>query len=94
MTHNSRGLWPRDPDAINDNRTVDDLEIPDLEISDLDISDLEMSGDDPGYTLDPDDPDDEADLDEPITTDWGDDADTRLVDLGEDDPDVEDDLDR
>lgn len=29
MTPDSNGLWPKDPDGVDDNRTVDDLEIPD-----------------------------------------------------------------
>lgn len=45
MTHSSGGSWPHDPDAFGGRRSLDDLEIPDDE----------PVGDDPGYTIDPDD---------------------------------------
>lgn len=32
MTDESDGLWPHDPEALDDNRSVDDLEIPDDEL--------------------------------------------------------------
>ena len=32
MTNDSDGLWPHDPEALDDNRTVDDLEIPEEEL--------------------------------------------------------------
>ena len=28
MTSDATGLWPHDPEALDDNRTLDDLEIP------------------------------------------------------------------
>jgi hypothetical protein len=28
MTNDAGGLWPHDPEALDDNRSVDDLEIP------------------------------------------------------------------
>ena len=74
MTHDSDGLWPHDPEALDDNRTVDDLEIPEDE------------------ELLPD-AEDTAPTDVENTDEWGDDADNRLVDLG-DDTDDEEPLDR
>ena len=70
MTHYSAGLWPHDPEALDDNRTVDDLEIPEDE------------------ELLPD-AEDTAPTDVENTDEWGDDADNRLVDLGEDTDDDE-----
>ena len=74
MTSDAGGLWPHDPEALDDNRSVDDLEIPEDE------------------DLLPDE-EDIAPTDVEDTDEWGDDADNRLVDLG-DDSDEEDDLDR
>ncbi|TFC03738.1 hypothetical protein E3O42_06175 [Cryobacterium adonitolivorans] len=68
MTHDSNG-WPHDPEALADNRAVDDLEIP---------TDEELLP--------------EAEYTAPTvetTDEWGDDADNRLVDLGEDTDDDE-----
>jgi len=73
MTNDSDGLWPHDPEALDDNRTVDDLEIPEEEL----LPDEE----------------DTAPTDVENTDEWGDDADNRLVDLG-DDTDDDEGLDR
>ncbi len=75
MTNDSDGLWPHDPEALDDNRTVDDLEIPEDE------------------ELLPDE-EDTAPTDVEYTDEWGDDADNRLVDLGEDADDDDEGLDR
>ena len=74
MSSDAGGLWPHDPEALDDNRSVDDLEIPEDEDLLPDEADLA--------------PTDVEDTDE-----WGDDADNRLVVLG-DDIDEDDDLDR
>ncbi|QYF72594.1 hypothetical protein [Cryobacterium sp. PAMC25264] len=68
MPHDSDGLWPHDPEALDDNRTVDDLDIPDNVLSDEDDTaenelDEDEWGDDADnrlVALDGDD-DDEAD---------------------------------
>jgi len=75
MASDTGGLWPQDPEALDDNRTVDDLEIPEDEV------------------ILPDE-EDTAPTDAEDTDEWGDDADNRLVDLGDDDIDEDDDLDR
>ena len=46
MTSDANGLWPDDPEALDDNRTVDDLEIPDDEDGDVEIDDTDEWGDD------------------------------------------------
>ena len=74
MTQDSNELWPHDPEALDDNRTVDDLEIPE---------DEELLPDEEGT----------APTDVENTDEWGDDADNRLVDLGED-ADEDEGLDR
>ncbi|MGY4857981.1 hypothetical protein [Cryobacterium sp. AP23] len=45
MTSDANGLWPHDPEALDDNRTVDDLEIPDDDDED-EVPDLDEWGDD------------------------------------------------
>jgi hypothetical protein len=63
MTRDPDDLWPHDPEALDDNRTVDDLEIPDLEDEEADLDDTEEWGDDADnrpVELD----DDDTDLDE------------------------------
>ncbi|ASD23070.1 hypothetical protein B7495_13975 [Cryobacterium sp. LW097] len=65
MTQESDGLWPHDPEALDDNRVVDDLEIP---------ADEELLPN----------AEDIAPTDVETTDEWGDDADNRLVDLGDD----------
>ncbi|TFD95106.1 hypothetical protein E3T61_00235 [Cryobacterium lactosi] len=74
MTNDTGGLWPHDPEALDDNRLVHDLEIPE----DVDLL--------------PDE-EDTAPTEVEDTDEWGDDADNRLVDLG-DDLDEDDGLDR
>jgi hypothetical protein len=46
MTRETNGLWPHDPEALDDNRTVDDLEIPDLEDEEVEVDDADEWGDD------------------------------------------------
>jgi hypothetical protein len=45
MTSDTNGLWPDDPEALDDNRTVDDLEIPDDDVE-ADLDDIDEWGDD------------------------------------------------
>jgi hypothetical protein len=73
MTSDSDGLWPHDPEALDDNRTVDDLEIPEDEEpftddEDTAASDVESAdewGDDADNRL-VDLSDDDDDEDEPL----------------------------
>ena len=46
MTSDANGLWPNDPEALDDNRTVDDLEIPDDEDDEVEIDESDELGDD------------------------------------------------
>lgn len=68
MASDTGGLWPHDPEALDDNRSVDDLDIPEDAV------------------LLPDD-EDTVPTDVEDTDEWGDDADNRLVDLGDDSDD-------
>jgi hypothetical protein len=63
MISDANGLWPTEPEALDDNRTVDDLEIPDDEDED-DLNDIDEWGDDAdNRPVDLDD-DEDTDLDE------------------------------
>jgi hypothetical protein len=62
MTRDTDDLWPHDPEALDDNRTVDDLEIPDLEDEEVDLDDTEEWGDDAdNRPVELDDDDDDLD---------------------------------
>jgi len=63
MTSDANGLWPNDPEALDDNRTVDDLEIPDDEDDEVEIDESDEWGDDAdNRPVDLDD--DDTDLDD------------------------------
>lgn len=63
MTSDANGLWPTDPEALDDNRTVDDLEIPDDETDEVEVDDTDEWGDDAdNRPVDLDD--DDTDLDD------------------------------
>jgi hypothetical protein len=64
MTRDTDDLWPHDPEALDDNRTVDDLEIPDLEDEEVDLDDTEEWGDDADNRPVELDDDDDTDLDD------------------------------
>jgi hypothetical protein len=66
MTSDAGGLWPHDPEALDDNRSVDDLEIPDDDTDDVDDGVVDEWGDDADnrtVDLDDDELDDDLDLD-------------------------------
>jgi len=73
MTSDAGGLWPHDPEALDDNRSLDDLEIPDDELLPDDedtvdnaLEDTDEWGDDADnrlVDLDDDETDDDDDLD-------------------------------
>ena len=73
MTSDAGGLWPHDPEALDDNRSVDDLEIPEDEdllpdeedTAPTDVEDTDEWGDDAANRLVDlsDDLDEDDDLD-------------------------------